>query len=285
MAEQCKRIQIRNVLEEKSLQEKIRLFTREQSYVDKELRQILHAKESLVQSLQRANLGVSPRTADLLERARRGHEQRRSSQSNTVKVVTGDVRAKSALQQRPSAKLHNNKLVSTQTTEHLPVNNKQCSATNTDTAEIKSCLHVGKYTKKPARVRFSFPEIKSEKSTIENTEDDGKAFKQRQRQYVYKSHSDCLDDIQLKSKFFQIGSVALATAIFKSNSLQNRSGSSCKVHNDTKEARPKTPYNKESLPTPFRTAPKKPTLRRVKSGCLPSQPKQKLLVRRQSMLL
>jgi len=291
MTEKCKRIQIRNVLEEKSLQEKIRLFTREQRYVDKELRQILHAKESLLQSLRRANLGVSPRTAELLERARRVHDKGRTLQSKTVKDATGDVEVKSLLQRRPSEqegeKKLDGKLVSdcaTQTIERLPVNNKQCPTTNTDILEIKSCLHVGKHKKRNSHVRFSFPEIKSEKSIESTEDDDGKVFQQRQRQYVYKSHSDCLDDIQVKSKFFQIGSVALATAIFKSNTWQSKTSYSGKAHNGTKEVKLKKQNDNETTTAHYQTTPKKPTLRRIKSGYLSSEPRQKLLIRRQSMM-
>lgn len=290
MAGQFKRIQIRNVLEEKSLQEKIRLFSKEQSHVDKELRQILHAKESLLQSLRKANLGIGRQE---LKKADTKQEKIRKSESK----VNSDDRAKSVPRRQSvqvqSKKKHDTQLVqdgSTQTIEHpLPVNSKQRQTINsTDKPEIKSCFRANKkHTQRSTHVHFAFPEIKSKKN-IENKEGkscddaDGKVFRPRERQYVYKSHSDCLDEIQVKSKFFQIGSVALATAIFKSNSLQNKTDHSNRDCHVMKESNLKNEERKST--TQVQTKPKKP-LRRVKSGCSSVQPSgKKLLVRRQSML-
>lgn len=58
--EKLKRVQTQNTLEEKALQRKLSLYTKEQRYIGKELERIVQAKKSLIQGLEQLN-PVSPK--------------------------------------------------------------------------------------------------------------------------------------------------------------------------------------------------------------------------------
>jgi hypothetical protein len=91
MAEQQrKRVQIRNSLEEKSLEEKIRRYNREQNYVDKELRQIVQAKESLMRSLRRINLDMNVSSTGTTRRGKKMTRKENSMNQQSVERVVDE---------------------------------------------------------------------------------------------------------------------------------------------------------------------------------------------------
>lgn len=298
MAEQWKRIQNRNVLEERTLQAKIRLFAKEQSYIDKELQQILQAKESLLRSLRQANLHAG------MNREKRPSEasQVKKQCSKTDDLIKNFTRPKSASCQRQPKTHDNKKKISHETIHVLPSKEekkarkkevylppeKEKSTAKESPIQRKSCFRgVSQHTKRTdSHVRFTqFPEIIDEKvksTFVPSIDNDDKIFISRSK-YINKSHADSLDEIQIKSKFFQIGSVALATAMFRSN--QGRWSAIVPNTNAgllLKESCVKPDANKDSLDKDRQKVPR--SLRRVQSSrTVIRQPKEKLLNRRQSV--
>ncbi|KAK3753253.1 hypothetical protein QZH41_004466 [Actinostola sp. cb2023] len=237
MAEQrLKRIQIRNIVEEKSLKEKLRMYARQQSYVDKELQHILQAKECLLQSLRNVTLGQNvPKSArsrcmkkvddpqpeqgskrrksfsdaPLSDEARGNSIHRRSIVQSHLKkirvrdtkipVLPGNTKSVASVATIPGN-------VPKISAVHALPGARQCTTTtgieptNRDQHESKSCFRMNR-TRMDSRVRFSFPGRESEKVDCDDEENNDKVsprFSSRNK-YHFKSHCDLIEEIKIRS--------------------------------------------------------------------------------------
>lgn len=279
-----KRIQNRNCFEERALQAKIRLFSKEQGYIDRELQQILHAKESLLRSLRQASLkgyGEGLKVNESLFKLQITVDEnlnnlRHEQENNPVKVRKDQTSNSIGLKKQNNnslpgltktvcyqanpekRKMVNNDISAVKKKEKISVDSRpeEDKQNWKNVTERKSCLRVAPSPRRDSRVRFLFPDTNE---YSENKQDN--TLTPKKSNYSSKSNIESLDEIKLKSKFYQIGSVALATAIFKTPTQR------CSIRKGSLQESPK------GQPLP-------PGRRRVNSAV--HQPQERLLQRTRS---